>query len=229
MKILGIDTSTMTGSIGLLDHRELIAEYTLTSLVTHSERLMVMVDLLLKGVGLRIEEVDGIAVALGPGSFTGLRIGVTTAKSLAYSLGKPLAGVPTLDALVQNFPLTDRLLCPILDARKKEVYSAFYRLKDHQIQRISAYQVGPIEEVLGKIEEPVIFLGNGLNLYREYIEHALGKNALFADPAHSSPKGGFIAYLGLQRLTKNDQDDPFSLTPIYVRKSDAEIFWEKRL
>lgn len=217
----------MVGSIGLLDDQELIAEYTVNSSVTHAERLMIQIDLLLRGVGLKIEEMDGIAIALGPGSFTGLRIGVTTAKALAYSLKIPIVGIPTLDALAQSLPLTDRLICPILDARKREVYSALYRVKDHQIQRVSAYEVGPIEQILGQIVEPVLLLGNGLLIYRKQIEQILGDIASFADPIHSSPRGGFIALLGLQRLVKNDQDNPFSLVPLYVRKSDAEIYWGK--
>jgi tRNA threonylcarbamoyladenosine biosynthesis protein TsaB len=228
LKVLGIDTSTMTGSVGLLNDLELMGEYTIGNLANHSERLMTMIDLLLKEVNLKLEEIDGIAVALGPGSFTGLRIGVTTAKALAYSLKKPIVGIPTLDALAQHFPLTDRLICPILDARKQEVYSAFYRSDGHKAQRISDYQVSSIEKVLEKIQEPVVFLGNGLLLYQSHIAKALGEKALFADPAHSSPRGGLIAWLGLQRLTQQDQDDPFSLVPLYVRRSDAEIFWEKR-
>lgn len=228
MKVLGIDTSTMTGSVGLLNDRELMGEYTIGNLVNHSERLMTMIDLLLKEVNLKPEEIDGIAVALGPGSFTGLRIGVTTAKALAYSLKKPIAGIPTLDALAQHFPLTDRLICPILDARKQEVYSAFYRSDGHQARRVSDYQVSSIEKVLEKIQEPVVFLGNGLLFYQTHIAKTLGEKALFADPPHSSPRGGLIAWLGLLRLIQQDQDDPFSLVPLYVRKSDAEIFWGKR-
>ena len=227
MYILGIETATMTGSVAIMTEDRLVAEYTLTTETTHAERLMSAIDHLLQAASLGIQEIDGIAVGLGPGSFTGLRIGVTTAKSLAYSIRKPIVAIASLDALAAQYLFTDLLICPMLDARKREVYTAFYRNLGARVERLSDYAVIAPERFLREITEPVLFLGDGVFPYRQSIEMTLGEYALFADAAHLLPRGSLIAKLGCDRLRAGDYDNCLALTPLYLRKSDAEIHWEK--
>ena len=227
MYILGIETSTMTGSIAIICDERLIVEYSVNTKTTHAERLLTSIDLVLQSASLTVQELDGIAVASGPGSFTGLRIGITTAKSIAYSIGKPIVGVPSLDALAAQYLHSDLLLCPIFDARKKEVYSAFYRNTGGQVQRLSDYSVITPENLVKDLEEPVLFLGDGVAPYRQQLTSLMGERALFSDPAHLPPRGSLVATLGSRRLADGDYDDSFALTPCYIRKSDAEIHWEQ--
>jgi len=228
MHILGIETSTMTGSVAVLDDTRVLAEQTIYSRVTHTERLLESIDKMLQSISLSIHAIDGIAVGIGPGSFTGLRIGVTTAKSLAYSLRKPVVGIPSLDALAGHYLFTEMLICPLLDARKREVYAAFYRNTGAHLNRVSDYAVIAPQMLFRNITEPVVLLGEGTIPYHSQLETLLGQHAHFADMAHSTPQGSLIAQLGYARLVSNDHDDCFTLTPLYVRKSDAEIHWEQR-
>lgn len=228
MIILGIETSTMTGSVAIIRGESLVAEFTLNTKTTHTERLLSAIDFVLQSAFMTIHDVDGIAVASGPGSFTGLRIGVTTAKSLAYSIQKPVVGISSLDALASQFLHSERLICPILDARKKEVYTAFYRNEGASVQRLSDYAVIAPEKLLTEITEPVLFLGDGVAPYRIQIETILGEQALFADAAHRFPRASLVAQLGSKRLLEGGHDDAFALTPYYLRKSDAEIHWERK-
>ncbi len=228
MYILGIDTSTMAGSVAIITEEGLLAELTLNAKTTHAERLLTTIDHAIHSVSLSIRDIDGIAVASGPGSFTGLRIGVTTAKGLAYSIQKPVVGISSLDALASQFLFSEMLICPILDARKKEVYTAFYRNTDSHIRRLSDYAVIAPEKLLQEITEPVLFLGDGVSPYRQQIEATSGEYAHFADAAHLSPRASLTAKLGCDRLLAGEDDDCFALIPSYLRKSDAEIHWEKK-
>jgi tRNA threonylcarbamoyladenosine biosynthesis protein TsaB len=228
MHILGLDTSTMTGSVAVVTEQRVLVEYTLHTRVTHTERLLGAIDSALKAVELSVHDLDGIAVSIGPGSFTGLRIGVTTAKSLAYSLQRPIAGITSLDALAARYLFTPTLVCPLLDARKREVYAAFYRNPGPDVQRVSNHMVASPESLFRTVTDPVILLGDGVLPYRSKLENLLGVSARFADVPHSTPSGSMIAQLGYARLKAGDADDALTLAPLYVRKSDAEIHWEQR-
>lgn len=218
----------MTGSVAVMTDDRLIAEHTLTVAMTHTERLMTAIDDLLRAATLRIHDIDGVAISIGPGSFTGLRIGVTTAKSLAYSIQKPIMAVPTLDALAAQYLFTDVLICPMLDARKKEVYAALYRNQRETVERQSAYVVMPPDRFLRDVHEPVILLGDGASAYRHTISEILGERAIFADAAHRLPRASLIAKLGDERFSAGQTDDCLALTPLYIRKSDAEIHWDQK-
>jgi tRNA threonylcarbamoyladenosine biosynthesis protein TsaB len=186
MKVLGIDTSTSCGSVGLIDDDRVISENLLNIPVTHSERLLNAIDRVLKEGSCPTDDLEGWAVSLGPGSFTGLRIGVSTVKGLAFGTQKPVVGVPTLDALASHISPTPYLICPILDARKGEVYAAFYRYdKADNLQRISAYlAIGP-EDLLKRIQEKTIFIGDGVRTYGNDIRKALPSSATFpSSPFH---------------------------------------------
>jgi tRNA threonylcarbamoyladenosine biosynthesis protein TsaB len=230
MRILGVDTSTSCGSLGLIEDDEVVGEYTLHREETHSARLIPAIQALLKEARIDIHEIDGMAVSLGPGSFTGLRVGLSAVKGLALAAEKPVVGVPTLDALASNLPFTPYLICPILDARKDEVYTALYKDREGgQVERLTPYQVlapaGLVEQL--PLRE-TIFLGYGVEVYRELIEARLGEKALFAPRHLRFLRGTTVAELGLGRIMHGERDDIASLAPIYVRPSDAEINWAQR-
>ncbi len=229
MKILGIDTSTPCGSVGLADDGGVISEYLLNVPVTHSERLLAAIHFVLKEAGCAMEALDGWAVSLGPGSFTGLRIGVSTVKGLAYATGKPVVGVPTLDGLAAQISPTPYLICPILDARKKEVYTAFYRYNQEDLLvRLSDYQAIRPNILIKEAREKTVFIGNGVTTYGEILRNALPSFALFpAAPLHLL-HGSMVAKLGLDLLLKEDYLDIATFSPIYVRPSEAEIKCQER-
>lgn len=229
MKILGIDTSTQCGSIGLVDHGKVISEILLNIPVTHSERLLGMIDHLLKEARCPLNAIDGWAISLGPGSFTGLRIGISTVKGLAYATGKPVAGVPSLDVLASQISPTPYLICPILDARKGELYTAFYRYdKLNQFIRESDYQVLSPEKLVKNIQEKTIFIGSGVANYRDYLKQALPTFTLFTNPSFDLPLGSTVARLGRELLLKGEFLNVATFVPLYIRPSEAEIKWQQK-
>jgi tRNA threonylcarbamoyladenosine biosynthesis protein TsaB len=229
MKVLGIDTSSSCGSIGLIDDDSLIAEYLLNIPVTHSERLLGAIELILREARIVLDDLDGWAISLGPGSFTGLRIGVSAVKGLAFATQKPVAGVATLDALACLTSPTPYLICPILDARKEEVYTAFYRYEKGDIlKRMSPYQAIRPEELVKKIDEKTIFIGDGVRTYGDYLKNTLPSLATFPLSALHVLHGSAVAKLGLELLQKGECLDLSTFTPIYVRPSEAEIKWEEK-
>ncbi|MBU4310439.1 tRNA (adenosine(37)-N6)-threonylcarbamoyltransferase complex dimerization subunit type 1 TsaB [bacterium] len=230
MTILGIETSTMTGSIALMDEERLIAEYTLNLRETHSSRLMPAIDRILKDASLTIKDLNGIAVSLGPGSFTGLRIGIATAKGLAQGLDIPIVGIPTLDGLAFNLSHCKDLICPILDARKGEVYCALYK-NGKRLTKYMACELGELlKKVKSKVRSPkskVVFLGDGIEICGELIKKRLGKKAIFISKSRRLPNASSIAELGLKKFPPK-ADQPLAekrskkselptLRPIYVR------------
>jgi len=227
MKILGIDTSTSCGSVGLIDNGEVISDYLLNIPVTHSQRLLSAIELVLREASCPIESLGGWAIALGPGSFTGLRIGVSTVKGLAFATGKPVAGVSTLDALALQIAPTPYVICPILDARKKEVYTASYRYEKNLIKRQSDYQAVRPEDLVRRIKEQTIFLGDGAKTYRDLLLSSLPSSALFPSaPLHLS-HGSMVAKLGSELLERGECLDLATFAPIYVRPSEAEVKWQE--
>jgi len=224
MKVLGIDTSTSCGSVGLIDDESIISEYLLNIPVTHSERLLGTIELILKEARFAIGDLDGWAISLGPGSFTGLRIGVSTVKGLALATQKPVAGVSTLDVLAYQICSTPYLICPILDARKGEVYTAFYRYGEgNDLKRQSAYLAIKPEDLIKKIQERTIFIGDGVRTYRDYLRNSLESLAIFPPNPLNFPHGSGVAKLGLELLRKGEYLDLATFTPLYVRPSEAEM------
>jgi len=228
MKVLGIDTSTSCGAVGLIDDGEVLSDYLLNIPVTHSERLLGAIEFVLREARCSIGDVDGWAISLGPGSFTGLRIGVSTVKGLAFATGKPVAGVTTLDVLASQVSPTSYLICPILDARKKEVYTAFYRYGEGDfLGRQSDYQALRPEDLVKKIKEQTIFLGDGVRTYRDFLLHSLPSLATFpAAPFHVS-HGSMVAKLGFELLKKGEHLNVSTFSPIYIRPSEAEMKWQE--
>ncbi len=212
----------MMGAVGIVDGDTLVAEIRTNIELTHSERLMLHTDSLLKSAQLTLADIDGFAVTLGPGSFTGLRIGIAAVKAMAYATGKPVAGVQTLDVLADNLPYAKYQVCPILDARKKQVYAAIYRSTDTKRLTLMPGSVMTPEELAEKIEEPTIFLGEGAYVYREFFEGRLCCQAVFAPKSAGYPSGAAVAFRGLKDIQNGRVADPMSLVPSYIRKSDAE-------
>lgn len=228
MLVLGIETATMMGGVALVDNERLVAEHRLNIKATHAERLLGVVERLLADAGLSLTQLDGFAVSIGPGSFTGLRIGVSTVKGLGFASGKPVVAVPTLDGLAYQLPFCHHPICPILDAKKREVYTAFYRATHELPQRLSEYRVIPPEVLLAEIEEPTVFLGDGIDVYRDQIQEALGPKALFAPTHLRLPSGAAVAGLGCRMLAQGQVVDIYQLEPLYIRPSEVELKRSRR-
>jgi tRNA threonylcarbamoyladenosine biosynthesis protein TsaB len=227
MYILGIETSTTTGSVAVVTEDRVVAQYSLNIEVTHSERLMSTVDRVLKDTGLAIAEVDGYAVAIGPGSFTGLRIGLAAVKGLALVSGKPIAAVPTLKALAANLPYAAYPVCPMLDARKNEVYAATYRFEGTTLVPVMAEAVISLSRLSERISEKTIFTGEASHLFRKEIINLFGDRALFVPHAATLPSAAIVAEIGLDMIKSGKRADLDSVTPMYIRRPEAEVVWEK--
>jgi tRNA threonylcarbamoyladenosine biosynthesis protein TsaB len=228
MNILGIETSTTTGSVAVVSEDGVIAQYSLNIEVTHSERLMSTVDRVLKDTGLAIADMDGYAVSIGPGSFTGLRIGLAAVKGLAFVTGKPVAAVPTLQALAWNLPYASYQVCPMLDARKNEVYAAMYRFEGTTLVRVMAEAVISLSLLSDRMSGKTLFTGEASHLFREEIVNLFGDRALFAPVSAILPSAATVAEIGLEMIKSGKQADVDSVTPMYIRRSEAEVMWEKK-
>jgi len=166
MKVLGIETSTGSGSVAVLEGDKVLGEFFLNLGPTHSEKLLPMLDWLLKEVGVEKNEIEGIAVSKGPGSFTALRVGISTAKGLAFSLGIPVVGVSSLEVLARNLLYTPLYIYSLIDAKKKEVYAALFRYSDTNLNRITDDILISPDDICEMISERTIFIGNGALLYK---------------------------------------------------------------
>ncbi|MBI5205151.1 MAG: tRNA (adenosine(37)-N6)-threonylcarbamoyltransferase complex dimerization subunit type 1 TsaB [Nitrospirae bacterium] len=231
MKILAIDTSTMLGGIAVMDELNLIAETRLNVKSTHSERLMTEIEHCLKQSSLKISDIDVFAVAIGPGSFTGLRIGVSTVKGLSYATGKPIVSVPTLDALALNFPYSRYPVCTMLDARKKEVYAALFGWDNDNFKKlINETSVNPEEFIRYALHaaryDKFIFAGEGAVIYKDKIIEVMGEKAVFASPEKTVPSPANVASLGMKKALRGEFSEPVSLAPVYIRRSEAEVKWK---
>lgn len=225
MKILGIDSSGIVASVAVAEDDVLLAEYTVNYKKTHSQTLLPMLDEIVKMTELDLNTIDAIAVAAGPGSFTGLRIGSATAKGLGLALGKPLAAVPTAEALAYNLYDTAGLICPIMDARRNQVYTGIYRFEDHRLMVVRPQWADSITEVLEELNllgEPVTFLGDGVPVFRDAIARTLTLPYSFA-PAHlNRQRAGAVASLGSVYVREGRVQTAEEHTPEYLRVSQAE-------
>ena len=227
MKLLGVESATLSGGVALLDGDRLLGEITLNIAITHSERLMSAVDRLLTDCGLAPADLDGLAVSVGPGSFTGLRVGIATVKALAMALDLPVAAVPTLDALASRLPFADAPVCPILDARKSEVYLSLYRWRDGGMAREWDYLALPPELAAARLDAPVILLGDGIEACRPWLDR-LGAEARVAPAAQRMPSAASVAVLGRAALSAGEGVGADSLAPLYLRPPEAELKARRR-
>ena len=227
MKILAIETATIAGSVAIADDAKgLIGEVKVNVGIAHSERLMPSIEWLLKASGISIKEIDAFGVSIGPGSFTGLRIGLSAAKGFSFATNRPIVPVRTIDAFARTMPFCPHLICPMLDARKNEVYAGLYRCEDNLCKEILPQTaIGPAD-LLKKINEPVVFMGEGSKIYKDLIAEVLKTNAIFAPLSKMSPSASTVAEIAIEKIKQGVTTDPVSLAPFYIRKSEAEIHWK---
>lgn len=226
MKIIAIDSSGLVASVAILENDTVIAEYTTNFKKTHSQTLLPMLDAIREMTELDMESVDAIAVAAGPGSFTGLRIGSATAKGLGLATGKPIIAVPTVDALSYNLWGERNIICPIMDARRNQVYTGYYSFDENGnhvvIKEQFAEEIDKVVQELNEIGRPVTFLGDGVPVYKDRICELIEVNVKFA-PAHMAyQSAGALAVIAAQYYKEGKVETAAEHTPIYLRMSQAE-------
>lgn len=227
MYVLGIEAATPVAAVAVVAGDKVLAERMVNNRKTHSVNLLPMIKAVLEDAGVELGDLGGIAVSSGPGSFTGLRIGMSTAKTLAHVLDIPIAGISTLEALASRFSASDRLVCPILDARKNEVYAALYRGSEC-LQGPMALDIKKLSRVIYNYREDVVMLGDGILTYRGQLEEYLGKRVRFAPVSSLLPGGSEIACLGYSRIKGGNYSGALELLPRYVRLSEAEVKWMEK-
>lgn len=226
MKILALDSSGLVASVAVVEDDNLIAEYTVNYKKTHSQTLLPMLDEIVKMTDTRLEDVDAIAVAAGPGSFTGLRIGSATAKGLGLALDKPVIGVPTVEGLAMNLYGVEALICPLMDARRSQVYTGIYRFQDGKLEVVKdqvAIGIEEIIEALNLIGKNVVFLGDGVPVYRQVIEERMNVPYSLA-PAHvNKQRAAAIAVRAMDYWKTGIRGKSAAkFEPVYLRLSQAE-------
>jgi len=232
--VLGIDTATAAASVALVEGGRLVLEEVRSAPKqskgrgNHAEILIPLVETVLNKAGLSLSDVSGFAVSIGPGSFTGLRIGLSTVKGLAYGCKMPVVGISTLLAVAARVTDWNGLVCPFLDARKKEVYAALFRKRAGKLERLTQDLVSPADEIIRRIElldspEPCLFIGDGARVYENLITGALGERGL-STLGESFPSTAYaVAKLGEEKFNRREFDSPGPLIPLYIRPSEAEL------
>mgnify|MGYP000266138195 FL=1 len=238
MRILAIDSSGLVATVAVVEEEneisKTIAEYTINYKKTHSQTLLPMLDEIVKMTDMNLDTIDAIAVAGGPGSFTGLRIGSATAKGLGLALKKPLIHIPTVDGLAYNLCYTDRIICPIMDARRNQVYTGIYQMDGDKLQVLEAQMAVEIDELAKKLctyGKPVIFLGDGVPVHKDRLEKELMTNYDIAfAPAHmNQQRAAVVGALGIQYYKEGKTETAMEHKPDYLRVSQAEREREERL
>lgn len=225
MRILGLDSSGLVASVAVVEEDNMLAEYTVNYKKTHSQTLLPMLDEIARLIELDLSTIDAIAVATGPGSFTGLRIGSATAKGLGLALDKPLISVPTVDGLAYNLYGCQNMVCPLMDARRNQVYTGVYQFDENGMEVIVPQCAVGIDEIIAQINEisaPVTFLGDGVAVFRNYIAEHCQVAYSFA-PAHmSKQRAAAVAALGLVYAKEGKLESAAEHRPDYLRLSQAE-------
>ena len=225
MKVLGIDSSGMVASVAVVEDTQMLAEYTINYKKTHSQTLLPMLDEISKMIELDLSTVDAIAVAAGPGSFTGLRIGSATAKGLGLALKKPLVSVPTLEGIAYNFCGSDKLVCPMMDARRSQVYTGIYKFSGNELEKVEDQMAVPVEEILAKLNQlgqEVVLAGDGVPVYLDIIQKELKVPYLLAPSHLNRQRAGAVAALGMQYAQAGHLETAMEHQPDYLRLSQAE-------
>ncbi|OON92872.1 MAG: tRNA (adenosine(37)-N6)-threonylcarbamoyltransferase complex dimerization subunit type 1 TsaB [Candidatus Epulonipiscioides saccharophilum] len=232
MLILAIDSSSQSGSVSFTRDGKLLGEFFINDKLTHSVTLMPMLESLSSILNIDIRSVDAIAITQGPGSFTGLRIGAASAKAMCFALDIPIIGVNTLDVLAYSAPLSTKVICPILDARKGQVYSAIYKIEQNEIIRASDYLAINLDELLNKLTtelknnlpaENIYFVGDGINVYRKIIADKLGQTAIFAPDFLEYTRASVLGSIAENKYKNKEYTNADNFAPIYIRKPQAEL------
>lgn len=231
MIILSVDSSSSTATCALVKEDKILGEINLNDKKEHSVILMDLIDSLLTRCNLTLDDIDGFAISEGPGSFTGLRIGMATIKGLAFGSNKPCLAISTLDTLAYNVINFNGIICPIMDALRGNVYTNLYKNNNGKLEAISEANCLSIEElvsVLKEKNEPVIFLGDGVVKHKDYLLENLN-NLSFAPLNSNYPKASSLGELALQLFNSNVTQDLNKIAPVYLRKSQAEREYEARM
>ncbi|WP_158247219.1 tRNA (adenosine(37)-N6)-threonylcarbamoyltransferase complex dimerization subunit type 1 TsaB [Geothermobacter hydrogeniphilus] len=226
--LLAVDTSTPGGSVALYDGDQLLAEFFRRLPGTHSDWLLAAIEQLLGTAGLQVEDLGLLAVVRGPGSFTGLRVGMATVKGLAIGSGVPVVGLSSLTVLAAAVPFARMPVCTMLDARKKEVYAGLFDTSRGRPVALGEERVLAPERLLETLNGDVLFVGDGALAYRTLIIARLGERAHFVTTALAAPRAGLLGSLARDAAASVGTASPEALTPLYLRASEAEINWEKR-
>lgn len=225
MRILALDSSGLVATVAIVEDNQVVAEYTMNYKKTHSQTLLPMLDEIVKMTEFDLSTIDAIAVAGGPGSFTGLRIGSATAKGLGLALDKPLIHIPTVDGLAYNLYGNEGLICPIMDARRNQVYTGLYRFTDDTFQVVEEQMAISVQELIKKLNgygEKVTFLGDGVPVYQTQLEEGLQAPYFFA-PAHQNrQRAAAVGTLALQYYREGKIESAVEHKPDYLRLSQAE-------
>ncbi len=230
MSILAIDTSTQVSSVAVASEERLEAELTMQAKMTHSETLMPHIQEALAMASVKKEELKGIAVSIGPGSFTGLRIGLATAKAMAYALQIPLIGVPTLQAMAYHFPVGGLQLLPLMDAQKGNSYVERYAWEHGKLILKSQIRILSVPELISwasDLPDTVMLLGDVVSKRIEG-KMRLPMNVILAPPHLRMPRAANVAACGLELLKSGATANVMDMEPVYIRRSEAEVLWEKR-
>lgn len=229
MKILAIDSSSLTASVAIVEDELTIAEYTVNYKKTHSQTLLPMLDEIVRMTEQEMGTIDAIAVAAGPGSFTGLRIGSATVKGLAQALNKPVISVPTVDGLAGNLYGTDKLVCPIMDARRNQTYTGLYEFlkkeEAYELHCVEEQCAVDIKEVIDKINalgREVIFLGDGVPVFADIIREHIEVPYSFAPNTCNRQRAAVIGWIGMQLFSRGVYESAVEHAPEYLRLSQAE-------
>lgn len=233
MNILAIDTSSLVATVAVMNKEKLIGEYTINNPMTHSQKLMPMLNQLMNHLDMNMEDIDYIAVSRGPGSFTGIRIGIATVKGLAQPRNIPIIPISSLEGLAYNISYTHGLICPIMDARRNQVYTGIYKWKEQALVDIideAPMTIKELIDILSMRDENIIFLGDGVNRYRDNLLEALGERIIFAPNYISMQRASSIAQVALDKIKENKitPQSHFALVPTYLRKSEAERQYEEK-
>ena len=219
MKVIGIETSGATGSVAVCNGDTIVGSKTFGRKLNHGKEIVSSLKAIFDEIKWEPNDVDLIAVSVGPGSYTGLRIGITCAKTLAYGLGKPVIDVPTLDALAENVRDDVKNLCPVIDARRNKVYACIYTRDNNEKKRITDFLIISPEKLLDILPEPVLLFGDGVALYKDIFAQ---KKAIIANDGLGIADAVTVARLGLKRYEQGKRCDINLLAPLYLRRSEAE-------
>lgn len=225
MKILGLDSSGLVASVAIVEDDNLLGEYTVNYKKTHSQTLLPMLDEVAKMIELDLNTLDAIAIAGGPGSFTGLRIGSATAKGLGLALGKPLIHIPTVDALAYNLVGHRDMVCPLMDARRNQAYTGLYQFDGNDMKIIKEQCAVGIEEIIDAVNEKgkaTVFLGDGVPVFRDFIAEHCKVPYSFAPANKNKQSAAAVATLGIQYMKEGRTESAAEHKPDYLRLSQAE-------
>lgn len=230
MKILAVEASGSVAGVALTEDNILRAEFTLNYKMTHSQTIMPLINEVKQYLNLDLKSIDYIACSAGPGSFTGLRIGAATAKGIAMGIKKPIVPVSTLAGLAYNVYMTDALICPVIDARRDQVYTAFYEWKDGKLNTVTEDRIAMIDDVIKEAQEfnrPVIFVGDGIFVHADKINSV--NNFVMAPASCNMQRASSVASLAAELVKEGRYIEGSSFVPVYLRKSQAERELEEKM